>query len=173
MRLFIALELPFPIQEALLQQMNSWKEQGVKGRFCPRQNLHLTLAFLGEQSQEDCNKIEAIIKNVPFPIFELSLTQVGFFGALCYGKIECDPLKNYVLTLRQHLKEAGIAFDSKPFRPHITLIRQAQVPNKMHLSLSPMQFEAKCCTLFLSHLTSNGPIYTSLYQKDPQVPPTL
>ncbi len=162
MRLFIALELPLLIQETLVNQMNDWKDQGVTGRFCPSQNLHLTLAFLGEQSETACAQVETILKALPFPKMILSLQQVGFFKDLCYGAIESQALKDYVSTLRKELKTAGLVFDAKPFKAHITLIRKAIVPNQMQLMLPPLQFEPKCCTLFSSQLTLQGPIYTPL-----------
>lgn len=162
MRLFIALELPLFIQETLVDQMNDWKVKGVRGRFCSPQNLHLTLAFLGEQSKTACTQVETILKTLPFPKMILSFQQVGFFKDLCYVAIESQALQAYVATLRKALKEAGLVFDAKPFKAHITLIRKASVPNIMQLTLPTLQFEAKCCTLFSSQLTPQGSIYTPL-----------
>ena len=162
MRLFIALELPLFIQETLVDQMNNWKAKNVRGRFCSPQNLHLTLVFLGDQSKTACTQVETILKTLSFPKMILSLQQVGFFKDLCYASIESQALQAYVTALRKKLKEAGFVFDTKPFKAHITLIRKVSVPNPMQLTLRPMQFEAKCCTLFSSQLTPQGPIYTPL-----------
>ncbi len=162
MRLFIALELPLSIQELLVTQMNDWKAQGVTGRFCSPQNLHITLAFLAEQSKTACAQIEAILQSLPLPKLTLSLERVGFFGNLCYGALKSEELHSYVFTLRQKLKEAGIIFDAKPFKAHITLIRKVKVPESLFLHLPSRSFEVKCCTLFSSQLTPDGPIYTPL-----------
>ena len=47
MRLFIAVSLSPPVREALLAAQRELRRQG-RGAFPPPENLHLTLAFLGE-----------------------------------------------------------------------------------------------------------------------------
>ena len=48
MRLFIAIPFEPPMLDALTQVQASLKAGGVRGGFTARQNLHMTLAFLGE-----------------------------------------------------------------------------------------------------------------------------
>ena len=47
MRLFIALPAPEHVRQALEETQAALKKAGVRGRFTPPENLHLTLAFLG------------------------------------------------------------------------------------------------------------------------------
>ena len=48
MRLFAAIQLSDECKRSLTGMMHELKKQGVKGSYVPVQNLHLTLAFIGE-----------------------------------------------------------------------------------------------------------------------------
>ena len=48
MRLFIAIRLSRPLVETLKQAQRDIRHQGAEGNFSREENLHLTLAFLGE-----------------------------------------------------------------------------------------------------------------------------
>ena len=48
MRLFIAIMLPEEAGKKILKFADALKRKGVTGRFVPLENLHLTLAFIGE-----------------------------------------------------------------------------------------------------------------------------
>ena len=48
MRLFIAIQLSEKMRKALVSCLHDLKKQGVEGNYVPAQNLHLTLAFIGE-----------------------------------------------------------------------------------------------------------------------------
>ena len=48
MRLFIAIPLAEEMKKELVACMHDLKKQGVEGSYVPAQNLHLTLAFIGE-----------------------------------------------------------------------------------------------------------------------------
>ena len=53
MRLFIAIRLSDEMRKALVQCMHDLKKQGVEGNYVPAQNLHMTLAFIGEYKDPD------------------------------------------------------------------------------------------------------------------------
>ena len=48
MRLFIAINLSDDMKAALLDLQNDLYDRGVRGRYTTEENLHLTLAFIGE-----------------------------------------------------------------------------------------------------------------------------
>jgi 2'-5' RNA ligase len=125
MRLFIALPLPESLKTSLLQWQTKQKEKGTCGSMTAVNMMHITLVFLGESNQ--AKKIEAILASIPFDSFEIELEGIGHFKELYYAKIkDCSALSSYVNTLRAALKENGIAYDAKDFKPHITLIRKAR-----------------------------------------------
>ena len=58
MRLFIAVPLAEDMKKALVACMHDLKRQGVEGNYVPAQNLHLTLAFIGEYDQHTRSRVE-------------------------------------------------------------------------------------------------------------------
>lgn len=127
MRLFIALRLTEAMREAITDLQRVLQRQGVKGNYTPSENLHLTLAFIGEYS--DPEHVLEVLSAVPFEPVELTLEGVGAFGDLWWIGLEsCQGLQDYVRKLRHALAQAGIPFDRKRFSPHITMLRRADVP---------------------------------------------
>lgn len=74
MRLFIAIRLSDEMRKALVQCMHDLKKQGVEGNYVPAQNLHMTLAFIGEYKDPD-----KVMEKVPLPQCRLSLSEKGNF----------------------------------------------------------------------------------------------
>ena len=63
MRLFLAIQLSPAVREALLTAQDALRRQG-RGSFPPPENLHLTLAFLGEA--EDPTRARAALSRASF-----------------------------------------------------------------------------------------------------------
>ena len=125
MRLFIALQLSEEMRDAVCRAQDAFRRQGVGGNYTRRENLHLTLAFIGEYG--DPERVLDAIEAVPLRPFELRLEGLGAFGDLWWvGLKRSEPLERYVRSLRHALAEADIPFDRKRFSPHITLIRRAE-----------------------------------------------
>ena len=59
MRLFIAIQLSDEMKKALVACMHDLKKQGVEGNYVPAQNLHMTLAFIGEY--DNPGKVKEVI----------------------------------------------------------------------------------------------------------------
>ncbi len=69
MRLFIAIPLSEEMKKALVTCMHDLKKQGVEGNYVPAQNLHLTLAFIGEYDEPE--KVKEVLRSVPLPPFRM------------------------------------------------------------------------------------------------------
>ena len=139
MRLFIAIRLSDDMQKALVSCMHDLKKQGVEGNYVPAQNLHMTLAFIGEY--DDPGKVKEVIGKVPLPGFRLALDGQGNFGNILWAGVKGNQkLKAYVREVREALKENGIPFENDRFVPHITLIRKisAKKPYQIHLPKAEM-----------------------------------
>ena len=102
MRLFIAIKLSESMSMAIGDVQSILKRQGVRGNYTPRENLHLTLAFIGEYNNPD--RVLDIIEHMPMKPFELSLNGIGAFGDLWWiglepskelqvGKIKIQPVE--------------------------------------------------------------------------------
>lgn len=124
MRLFLAIELNQPMKQALSSMQLAMKQNGVRGNYTKQENLHLTLAFIGEYP--DPETVLTVLNTVPFSPFILELEGFGAFGSLYWvGLKQNDALSVYVSRLRRALAIHEIPYDHKKFRPHITLVRQA------------------------------------------------
>ena len=63
MRLFIAINLDDNIRDALAEMQESMRRQGVRGNYTKTENLHLTLAFIGEHGDPDA--VNEALASVP------------------------------------------------------------------------------------------------------------
>ncbi|MFH1880092.1 MAG: RNA 2',3'-cyclic phosphodiesterase [Bacillota bacterium] len=131
MRLFIGLALPDEVKDALYSIVSGMR---LRGQPTERENYHLTLAFLGARGEEQVAQLHPIISAAAeeCPPLTLAVKGTGFFGrresALLYAELSyCKPLLSLSDSLRRLLTEAGEAFDGKPFAPHITLARKADL----------------------------------------------
>lgn len=172
MRAFIALELPEEFVEEI-DQLTYDLRSCVDGRFMPRSNYHLTLAFLGDIDEHDATSamaaVDAASEILPVP---LTCTGLGTFGrtndaTLWLGLNPSPELLALASCVREELGIRGVSFDAKAFKPHITLARRASIaPGGMPPLSFPRNTQATRITLFKSTLTSEGAIYKPLYSVD-------
>lgn len=133
MRLFIAIPFEPAVLDALTAAQSSLKAGGVRGGFTPRQNLHMTLAFLGEV--RDARPVIAALERVPLLRSYMTFDKTEMFRDVLACTFRVEPaLRQYVQGLRGELDKAGIGFDRKPFRPHVTLVRRASFSGGTELS---------------------------------------
>ncbi len=72
MRLFIAIPFSEEFKGELLRVQNDMRSNGVRGNFSRAENLHVTVAFLGEV-QDPAPAMHAL-QSVPLPELTLSLS---------------------------------------------------------------------------------------------------
>lgn len=129
MRLFLAIRFSDEMKAAVGSTITDLKQQGVTGNYTRPENLHITLAFIGESTQ--VREISSAVKNVDFTPYVVELGHGGHFKDLYWiGLKHSDPLFEYVHCLRAELDRAGIDYDRKKFRPHITVVRRARAANE-------------------------------------------
>ncbi len=164
MRLFIAIQLSEEMKSSIISIMHELKKAGVKGRYVPVRNLHLTLAFLGETDAVGCAQVQEAMKTVSFKSFRLSLSEAGNFGDLLWIGLKGNQgLAGLVRDLRTALDAAGISYDRKKFQPHITIIRKA-VGNWRNLKVNPEGMMVKKISLMKSEMKDGQRVYTELFQ---------
>ena len=124
MRLFVAVQLSDEMKKAVAETMHELKKKGVKGNYVPLQNLHLTLAFIGET--DDPKSVRAALEQVKVKPFKMSLSDMGSFEDLLWVGIKGNQgLSGAAKAVRDALDAAGVEYDRKKFVPHITIIRKA------------------------------------------------
>ena len=125
MRLFIAIQLNDEMKDALEAMQDYMRSCGVKGNYTKRDNLHLTLAFIGEFDDPGI-VLEAIDRACLRP-FDITLSGAGSFKSLWWAGIDGGmALQSFVKRLRRELDNDGIPYDQKKFSPHVTLIRKPE-----------------------------------------------
>ncbi len=161
MRLFIAINLSQEIKETLIDLQNDWYDLGVRGNYSSEENLHLTLAFIGECP--DAAPVIDALQGVTFAPISLQLEGVGAFGDLWWaGVTHSSALEAVAKKIRRALAEKRIPFDKKKFNPHITLLRRASVNEIPPGSFVPASMTVDIISLMRSNRGKDGMIYTEV-----------
>ncbi len=162
MRLFLAIKLSKPMKDALIGAQNEFYDRGVRGSYTSEENLHLTLAFIGEYP--DPEAVLEALADVSYAPFALSLEGLGCFGDLWWaGMRPSPPLTALARKIRYALAQGNIPFDRKRFSPHITLLRRAR-GDMPGLEMGEASMIVEAFSLLRSDRGRNGMIYTELGQ---------
>lgn len=170
MRLFIAALFPEDTIEYLKGLREDLRRSSESGSFVPDSNLHLTLAFLGECNETQSNDAVSAIKRLQDFTVHIDITRLGFFqrddGRLWFAQIESsEALTGLHDELQENLKELGLPFDNKRFRPHITLARRVRGDMKPG-RIPKMHSQIVSVDLMLSERIDGRMVYTSLYSRE-------
>ena len=164
MRLFIAIQPNKSVRAALRAIQNELRRRGVEGNYTRMENLHLTLAFIGEYP--DADAVKDALQGLCFDPFPVWTEGFGSFGDLWWTGLGSNgELETLDRRLRHLLADSEIPFDRKSFRPHITLVRQPRFRTDPHLEslLIPVaEMTVDKVSLMLSTRGKNGMIYTEL-----------
>ena len=164
MRLFIAIQLSKEMRQLVKDVQETFRWQHVKGNYSPEENLHITLAFIGEYGNPD--EVLEVMETVVFKPFRIKMDKVGCFDELWWTGLEdSGELENLVRQLRHALADAGIPFDKKRFKAHVTFLRKPVYPDGRkiaHMSIEPAEMQVTGISLMQSTRGKNGMIYTEL-----------
>lgn len=130
LRLFAGLSLPDDIAKALLL-----KQGGLNvNRWQPQENLHITLRFLDDVSEDQAEDLDALLAMIDIPSFDLQLTGFGYFGdekrvRILHATVSTDPA---LLSLQHKViaaaRQVGINLKRAKYHPHVTLARNIKDP---------------------------------------------
>ncbi|MBI2354469.1 MAG: RNA 2',3'-cyclic phosphodiesterase [Deltaproteobacteria bacterium] len=169
MRLFIAIELPDEVKRLLGRLRGDIPD----ARWVPAEQLHLTLAFLGEVDEATMKRLTVELAAIRAPGFELRFSGTGCFPdrrrpRVIWVGLQPEPLLITLASLvRQAVLSCDIPQEERPFSAHITLARLRfpaareagaflDQPQKEELPpVSVREF-----ILFQSRLTPQGAIHT-------------
>ena len=160
MRLFIAIRLSDAMKDALTAVQDEMYAHGVRGNYTTRENMHLTLAFIGEYPDKE--QVMGALSSVSFSSFSIALKGMGCFRDLWWaGMEESAPLTAVVRRIRRALAENEIPFDKKRFSPHITLIRKA-TGTMPGIQIDTVSMPVETISLMRSDRGKRGMIYTAV-----------
>lgn len=187
MRLFVAVDLPEETKRAIAGEQRRIAAALVRTRdslkLVKPEQLHLTLLFLGEvQEARVPPVIEAMNAAVDLPTFDIAFGGAGVFpprGAprvLWIGVTEgAAALISLQTEIAERIRVLGIAFDDRPFQPHLTVGRWRESRSNrlahgrlrreggaLQESGAVAGARVTCATLYQSRLSPSGPAYMAL-----------
>ena len=130
MRLFIAIELPSEIRDALMAFLAELRGLAPRAKWVRTENLHVTLKFLGETDAGKMAAIQNALASVrsAAPV-SLDFHGLGFFPnehrprVFWVGMQASANLKALAETIDQEMHKNGFPLENRPFTPHLTLAR--------------------------------------------------
>ena len=172
MRTFVAIEVS---NKDVLNSIHKIQtELNIKAKPVELHNMHFTVQFLGEVSEEMVGKISDALNSIEFSAFSISFMGVGVFPKPSFPRViwigtndGINELEKLAEMIRTKLSQIGFHPDKK-FKPHVTIFR---VKNKIEgmsdklEKFSSYNFGKQTVSeikLKKSELTPNGPIYTDL-----------
>jgi len=181
MRIFISVDIPEEIKEEILKIQDKLPESyggseqssGLKrGRYAilkktEAENLHLTLKFLGEISDEKVEVIREKLRGVKYGSFETEIDSLGVFSPkfikiLWLHLTNCEGLQKIVD------ESLGDLFArEKRFMSHLTIARVKKIDDKelfleklKQIKIPDLKFKVDAFYLMESRLSEKGPKYS-------------
>ena len=165
-RLFFALWPSDDLRRHIASATESvMRESG--GRAIPTQNLHATLAFVGNVSPSDLNSVMNAGAATIAPSFTLMLDRVEPWrrsGVLVLDSSAGTPvaLELLVERLRISLLEQQVKLPTEIYRLHVTLVRRLPRQYRTITTISPIEWSPQEFALVDSVTTRNGSEYKVL-----------
>jgi len=126
MRCFLAIDLPDPTRDSLSPLL---REKIPGAHWVEKDQLHLTLRFLGEVSDPSFQSLREALRQVSFPGFSLTPRGMGVFPdlrrprVLWVGFAAPPALFRLQSSLEELVQKAGLPAETRAFLPHLTLAR--------------------------------------------------
>lgn len=177
MRLFLGIRPDKKSVDKIMRIVFDLREMDLPVKWVKRENLHITLRFLGDRSTEEFEKIRSVLSS-EFTVndFEVSLRGLGFFKkksslrTIWVGIDESKELNELSNQLNNRLNSIGIHNDGHKFFPHITVGRvkrnfkswefEKYILENSESSIS--RFSVNFFSLIKSELFPSGPVYRDI-----------
>lgn len=172
-RLFIAVDVDERIKSQLWRSCRDWREGDLSLRWTARDQLHLTLAFLGDQPQEVIPQLarQLALRLQDVERLSLALDQLTAFPARRpHVLVAQGPASAQLQTVYDAVMQAVADCDLKRemrkrrFLPHVTLARCRQRPFPALQRKIDLQLPVDVVTLYQSDLTPHKAIHTALHR---------
>lgn len=178
-RLFVAIELPQFLREALAQLQAEIRKTGFPAKFTAAENIHMTIKFLGDTPASLVEDIGGKLADAVdgFPPITLWAAGLSVFPSVKRPRVlwtgtggETDRLARLQKQVEENLSAIGFAKEERPFTAHLTLARfKGSIEPETIIStmarygnFASGSFSAAEICLFESRLTPKGPVYNRL-----------
>lgn len=178
MRVFLAVEFSEDIKESLVQIQQAVRRESLKGNFTLKENLHLTIQFIGEIDGEQLEPLKNAVKEVAQiqQSFELSIKGLGQFPRgnnkiIWVGLDDSEPMQKMYLASKKALEKQGYVLDQKGFTPHITIGRQVVLAKEWsqlekQIYIEKIKIPVEKITLMESTRVKGQLQYNPIYSQD-------
>lgn len=134
------------------------------GRLVPRENLHLTLVFLGQVAVHRLEAVRAVAAAVSGEAFTLDIDRLGEWRRQGLVWAGCaappPPLTALVLALQAGLRGLGLKLEARAYAAHVTLLRKTSQAGFDELPrLQALSWPVSDFALVESQLAANGAAY--------------
>ncbi|QNK42580.1 RNA 2',3'-cyclic phosphodiesterase [Caproicibacter fermentans] len=171
--MFIAVSLSPEIRDTLEKVMRRLRLCCESGRFVQAENLHLTIAFLGEIPPEKLGEVRGAMDSVGAAPFFLHVGGFGYFrredGNIFWAGVErSEHLTGLYRQLYEQLQNRGFRLEKRAFRPHLTLARQAVLKKDYDhgaFVVPAKKMRVEKITLYQSERPGGILKYTPVYEK--------
>ncbi|MHC1605009.1 MAG: RNA 2',3'-cyclic phosphodiesterase [Candidatus Methanofastidiosia archaeon] len=176
-RLFVSIDIEKHIKEKVKETYSFFSPSIVRARFTAPENLHFTLKFIGERSQNDVDDIIEILRKAKENAspFDICIGGFGAFPTISSPRIiwvggKSENMTKLANIIDNELSKMGIQKEKKKFSSHLTIARVREVYNRERLSdviekLRKTEFGCQKVKKFIlkkSVLTPRGPIYSNV-----------
>ena len=177
-RTFIAIELPRDIRGELFRLQEELKSPGLSAKWVSKDNIHLTLKFLGSVESNKIVEIKrALVESLKEEgSFSFILSELGVFPSLSRPRVLWvgvtegkERLREIAGKVEAALEPIGFPREKRGFSAHVTLARIKREENLGELKekLEGKDYRSRPIlvskiAIMKSDLTPEGPIYTKL-----------
>jgi 2'-5' RNA ligase len=161
LRLFCGLRL----SHGEVEQLARWQEQELsRGRIVPRENLHLTLAFLGSQAAGDAPDVAAALRRAAAGAGALRFHVRGYQETRSVGMLTFDDEDGRGAALAGLLGEMleGLGLyrrEARPWLAHLTVLRFRERPRLLPPLPELDEVVPSDAAVFISRLRRDGAQY--------------
>ena len=167
-RIFIAVNIPEYVKDEINRILSS-KIDSDKCRIVKKENLHITMLFLGYFSDEAIAELKEKLNKINFGKFNVKLNGAGHFkGRVIWLGVGEGNEK--LREVSEKLNEM-LGIKDEMFHAHVTLARNKSLKyneadalvEKLNNEKYESEIEVKSIDVMESHLTPNGPDYEKLF----------
>jgi RNA 2',3'-cyclic 3'-phosphodiesterase len=161
LRLFLALRLP----EDVLDAIERWQRASLGDvRVVPREQLHVTLAFLGSRSARELEPIVGALRSAVAGAAEIRLTLARYRETRSVGMLvlddEADAARALADDVQRRLEQLGVyRREARPWLPHVTVARFRARPRLRPEPPSARTFVPSDAAAYLSRQRPGGVEY--------------